>query len=540
MFTRFALCCLALVFSGCDTNPQPMKRDPLRAEMVRLEADVRFLADDALEGREAGTRGYDLAALYVAERFRALGLRPGGDEGTYYQSVPMLESELGQSSSLRIADIELVLGEDYLVYPSLKGETIDISAPLVFGGMCFASERHERDDFEGLDLNGKIAVCMEGAPKFLNSEERAHFRSTKSQRASALGASGLITVQTPTGETAVPFERRRQQLSPGYSRMTWLDEDNVPFSAAPSIKVGAMLSLAGGEKLFESAGRSWSQIVEAAEREEGIVDGFELGLEARINVESQHRVLSSDNVVGILPGSDPVLAGEYVILMGHLDSLGINPSPEEDDDEINNGALDNAAGISALLEIARLLRESPPKRSIMFLAVTAEEKGLNGSDYFARNPTVPVDKMVAAVNVDMPIATYQFEDLIAFGVERSTMLPVVQQAVEDHGLKLSPDPLPEQGLFTRSDNYKLVQQGVPAISLVPGQAGTGAEEWQKVLANHYHKASDEVELVNFDALRRFTDVKADIARNIADMPERPVWNAGDFFGTTFNGPMAPN
>ena len=540
MTNRIALTCLALFLSGCDTSAPPQQASTLRAEAARLEADVRFLADDALEGREAGTRGYDLAALFVAERYRALGLMPGGDDGTYYQSVPMLEYEPGTLSSLAISELDLVPGEDYLVFPSSKGERVDISAPLVFGGLCFGSERYGRDDFEGLDLNGKVIVCMQGAPKFLNTEERAHFGSTKGQRASALGARAFITIWTPTMEKVMPFERLEEMLSTGYSGMTWLDDDGTPFSMAPNIKAAAALSLSGGEKLFAGAGQAWDEIVKSAESEEGNIDGMELGIDSRIKVESKHRVLTSDNVVGILPGNDPILADEYVILMAHLDHDGVKPTPEEGDDEVFNGAMDNAAGISALLEVARLLRESPPKRSVIFLAVTAEEKGLNGSDYFARKPTVPADKMVAAVNLDMPIATYEFQDFIAFGAERSTMFPVVEEAVEAHGLKLSPDPVPEQGLFTRSDHYMFVRQGVPSVFLEPGHAGGGQEAWEEFLANHYHKASDETEHVNFDALRRFTDVKADIARNIANMPERPLWNAGDFFGTTFSGPMAPD
>ncbi len=538
MNNRIVLAWLALSLSGCDSGTTYRQTSAPRAEAARLEADVRFLADDALEGREAGTRGYDLAALYVAERFRTLGLRPGGNESSYYQAVPMLEYELGTEASLEISGIELVPGEDYLVFPSSKGETVEVSAPLVFGGMCFGSERHGRDDFQGLDLNGKIIVCMQGAPKFLSGEERAYFGSTDGQRASEHEARGFISIWTPTMEEVFPFERAVEVLGIDFSRMTWLDEQGAPFSLSPNIKASAAFSLAGGKKLLEGAGLAWDDVLEVVEGEQGNVEGSELGLDARIKVESKHAVITSDNVVGILPGNDPDLAGEYVILMAHLDHEGVKATPEEGDDEIFNGAMDNAVGISAMLEVARMLKDSPPRRSVVFLAVTAEEKGLNGSDYFARNPTVPADNIVAAVNLDLPIATYPFEDVVAFGAERTTMFPAVKQAVEAHGIKLSPDPVPEQGLFTRSDHYMFVKQGVPSVYLEPGHAGVGKEAWDEFLANHYHRASDEVELVDFDALRLFTDVKADIARNIADMPERPVWNAGDFFGVTFNGPMA--
>ena len=191
-----ALVAFFLFLSGCDTSIPPERPEAPSAETTQLEADLRFLADDILEGREAGTRGYDLAALYVAERFRALGLEPGGVNGSFFQPVPLLEYEPGATASLTIGDLDLAAGEDYLTLPSGKGETIDVSAPLVFAGLCFASERHDRDDFDGLDLEGKIAVCMSGAPKYLNSEEMAHFRSTQAQRLSEQGAIGMVSIWT--------------------------------------------------------------------------------------------------------------------------------------------------------------------------------------------------------------------------------------------------------------------------------------------------------------------------------------------------------
>lgn len=224
--------------------------------------------------------------------------------------------------------------------------------------------------------------------------------------------------------------------------------------------------------------------------------------------------------------------------MAHLDHLGVKPTPEEDDDEIYNGAMDNASGVASLLESARMLASSPPKRSVIFIAVTAEEKGLNGSDYFARNPTVPTDNIVAVVNLDMPILNYPFADIVAFGAERSTLYSPVEQAAIAHELQFSPDPVPEQGLFTRSDHYMFVRQGVPAVYIKPGFANGGEEAQATFRGTHYHEPSDETALMDFDSLRRFTDVNADIARNIANMPERPVWNAGDFFGSTFHGPQA--
>jgi len=535
---------VCVLVPACDvTPPEQNGSNDNAVSSQRLEADVRFLSDDLLEGREAGERGYDLAALYVAERFRSLGLTTGGDDNSFFQMVPMLEywqkpqGRAVLTLNSGTAALELVAGQDYLVSPISHGREIKLEAPAVFSGFCFYSKEHDRDDFEGLDLDGKIAVCLLGAPKFLNSEERAHFFSTIPQRVSARGAVGIVFVYTQTFENVIPFEQIVKRVSSGRSRMRWLRDDDTPFLLAPNIQARAILSLAGAKKVFANIGRSWDDILETAEGEDGHVKGFDLGLTARIEVDSLHRRLESANVVGMIQGSDPVLRDEYVILTAHLDHVGVKPTDEENDDEIYNGAMDNAVGVAALLEVARLLNEAPPKRSIVVIAMTAEEKGLIGSDYFARNPTMPGESIVATVNLDMPILTYDFTDVVAFGAERSTLYDAVFQATQRYGLTLSSDPDPDQGSFTRSDHYSFVKQGVPAIYLEPGHANGGESAIAEFRKTHYHQPSDELRHVNFEALRRFTAVKSEIARNIANMPERPVWKDGDFFGTIFNGPM---
>ena len=191
-----------------------------------------------------------------------------------------------------------------------------------------------------------------------------------------------------------------------------------------------------------------------------------------------------------------------------------------------------------MIEVARLLQETPARRPVLVLALTAEEKGLLGSAYNAANPTVPADQVVANVNLDMPVATYDFADVVAFGAERSTLYPQVEAAAEEHGLKLSPDPQPEQGFFTRSDQYSYVKRGIPAVYLDLGFANGGEEAQGIVYGEHYHQPSDEIELVDFNALERFTAVNHAIARNIANMEETPAWLPGDFFGTTYGGRIA--
>ncbi|MEQ9314608.1 MAG: M28 family metallopeptidase, partial [Henriciella sp.] len=527
----------AFLIAGCtaDANSKTAPAAPA-ASANEVEAHVRFLADDLLEGREAGTRGYDLAAHYVSERFRALGLEPGGSDGTYLQPVPLLSYTLDQSADNALtitsgADLDLEFGSDYFVFASPFGDETVIEAPAVFVGYGFTAPDGSRDDLAGVDLEGKIAVYFRDAPHALNTEERAHYSSTINDRLSDAGAVGAVILYDSVYEGRLPFERLASMMRLGLTSMTWLDADGTAFSKSPNIKVRATLGLEGARKFVEATGRDYDELAEATAAG---APAFDMGVTLRLQATSVRKELTSPNVAAILPGSDPDLADEYVVLSAHLDHDGVKAS-FSGEDSLFNGAMDNASGTSALLEVARLLAANPPKRSVIFVAVTAEEKGLVGSDYFARFPTVPAEAVVANVNLDMPIMTYEFEDVIAFGAERSNLFGPVEAAVESAGLTLSPDPNPELGLFTRSDHYSWVKQGVPAVYLKPGEMNGGKEAQGEFLAQHYHRPSDEPSLLNYDTLARFAAVKADIARSIANMAETPAWNEGDFFGDTFAG-----
>ncbi|MEQ8177958.1 MAG: M28 family metallopeptidase [Amphiplicatus sp.] len=513
------------------------------AAVDRLEADVRFLADDLLEGREAGTRGYELAALYVAERYRALGLEPAGDDGTYFQTVPMrsFASAMENGGTLTLtgsgAPDSLEAGDDYLAGRGAGAAKGSVEAPVVFVGYGFVSEKHNRDDYAGLDVEGKIVAYYFGAPKFLNTEERAHFNTVRGQTASQHGAIGVITLMTPSLAKVISYDQIRE-ITAHQTYMNWLEPSGDPFTLAPNLEGNAFLSPSGAEKLFAKARVKWAELEAAAEEEQGDVKGFPLDVTARIAYDYKTEDTKSPNVIGVLPGTDPALKDEYIVLTGHLDHEGIKTTPEEGDDEIYNGAMDNATGIASMLEVARLLKADPPKRPVMFVALTAEEKGLVGSDYLARNAVVGKDMIAANVNLDMPIMTYNFTDIVAFGAERSTLGPVVEAAVERAGLELTPDAQPDEGFFTRSDQYSFVKQGVPAIYLRPNFGGDGERAQTEFREKHYHQPSDEAGLIDYAALARFSQVNYEIARGVANMDKRPRWNKGDFFGETFKGPMA--
>jgi hypothetical protein len=501
---------------------------------ANIHAHMAFLASDRLRGREAGTPEYDLAANYVAAQMKGLGLAPMGGKGAFFQHVPLVAYRTTDQGKLTLHDkggraTPLVFGKDYLVGGSPLAAAQEIDAPLVFVGFGLVAPEHGRDDYRGLDVKGKIVVALAGAPKFLQTEERAYYRSgrTKLAAAQAHGAVGFISVGTITGEKLYPFANMvRQYRSWG---MTWRKPDGKPFmtSAIPSL---AGISVAGAHKLL---GEDTDKILAAAESQDGVVQGFALPFSLHAVLHSEIRNMESENIVGEFPGSDPKLKNEYVVLSAHLDHIGVTPPVKGD--AINNGALDNASGVATTLEVARLFRANAtaPKRSIVFLIDTAEEKGLIGAEYFARNPTVPRAALAADVDLDMPILTYDFTDVVAFGADRSSIGPAVKRAAARLNVKLSPDPAPDEGIFTRSDHYRFVEQGIPAVFLATGYANGGKAATEFFMKNNYHKPSDDLsQAIRYEVGAKFARLNYEVTRELADGP-RPSWNKGDFFADKF-------
>ena len=503
-----------------------------------IKAHVSFLADDLLEGRESGTRGYDIAAAYVASQYAVMGVKPAGDKGSYLQQVPLTAFRSVNEGGVSYTGADrksgaLTFGEDYLPAAVAQKAEVSITAPLVFVGYGVVAPERNRDDYAGLDVKGKIVVLLNGAPNGYQTEIRAHYSNTNVKRAEAAkrGAIGVMTLPTTSWEKRRPFQRGVA----GYQewRMTWDDAKGVPYVRGGEAPGLATLSLKGGAKLFAGAPVSLDSVLATAETPDGLVKGFDLPTNVTVQLKTEIEKRKSSNVVGLIEGSDPTLKAQTIVLSAHLDHLGIHG---KDADKINNGALDNASGIATMLEVARGFKEAKtkPKRSIVLLAVTAEEKGLIGSEYFAINPTVAKADIAANVNLDMPILLYDFQDVIAFGADRSTIGPAVARAAGRVGVGLSADPMPEEGLFTRSDHYRFVEQGVPSVFLMTGFKNGGEKGFKDFLATHYHKPTDDLnQPINYEAGARFALVNYQIARELADMPARPAWNKGDFFGTLF-------
>lgn len=514
-----------------------------KPDTQRIKSHLFFLADDLLEGRDTGSRGHDIASLYIATEFAKYGLTPAGTDG-YMQQVAFRKATLVQESpsfsiTTDAGTTTLNYPKQYLMGPSLLSTDAAVSAPMVFVGYGIVADELDHNDYTDLDVDGKIVVMLAGKPASFPSEEGAHFASGYQKRkyAADRGAVGVITVTTPKNEKVRPYQTRLNYIHT--PSMAWLHEDGTPANRFEQLKGAAYLSEGAAKTLFEGAPRSLEQVYADLEEDKSPA-GFALNGTVSMARKSQHERITSPNVVGILEGSDPQLKNEYVVFSAHSDHIGFAKTVKKDN--INNGAMDNASGTAVMLETARVFSEmaQKPKRSILFVSVTGEEKGLLGADYFARNPTVPVTSMVANVNLDMPILTYEFADVIAFGANHSDLQASVEKAAANADIELSPDPWPEQALFTRSDHYAFVKQGIPSVFMVPGLKSKdpsvdGSKVFGQFLSTHYHKPSDDLnQPFNWQAAETFTTVNAQIGWTLANQENKPRWNEGDFFGTTFS------
>lgn len=533
---------LSAVAYGHGTPAQSAQDMAFAPDTNRIKSHLFFLADDLLEGRDTGSRGHDIASLYIATEFAKYGLTPMGTDG-YMQSVPFRKATLVQESpklTLTTDSGERAFSypKEYLTGPDLLNTDTSLSGEMVFAGYGIVADELEHNDYDGLDVDGKIVVILSGKPASFPSEMGAHLASgkQKAQYAVDRGAIGMISITTPTAEKVRPYQSRLSYIHT--PSMAWLNSNNQPANTFEQLKGSAFLSKAAATELFAKAPMTLDEIYAQLEQDKTPA-GFALPGTLSLSKQSKHDKITSPNVVAAVEGSDPELKDEYVVFSAHSDHIGFAKTVKKDN--INNGAMDNASGTAIMLETARLFSqlETKPKRSILFVSVTGEEKGLLGADYFANNPTVPVNKMVANVNLDMPILTYEFADVIAFGASHSDMKASVTEAANNAGIELSPDPWPEQALFTRSDHYAFVKQGVPSVFLVPGLKSKdpnvdGSKVFGQFLSTHYHKPSDDINQdFNWDAARTFAEVNAQIGYTLATQEKASQWNEGDFFGNTF-------
>ncbi|HVF84193.1 MAG TPA: M20/M25/M40 family metallo-hydrolase [Sphingomicrobium sp.] len=518
---------LGALFAGSASTQPIAPAQQLAADRVR--AHVEYLADDQLEGRAAGTRGHELAALYVASQFRSLGLRPAGERGSWYQRVPLRRAMHNGTPSVGLTvggrRRALEWGKDVTLRPSLTERERTLRSALVFAGYGIADPVLGRDDFRGLDVKGKTVVVFAGTPIGLDSEVAAHLGSQKPRMAAAAGAIGIIEIGRSGG-------------SPRLGQFRGSAVDWVEGGEAGGTPQGLRFRMAVSEdlaaRLFQGARQSLATVRTNSARTSPA--GFPLVTTIDFKATAEWQDFTSPAVLGLIRGSDPRLAAEHVLLMGHLDHLGVKENATRGEDHIYNGALDNAAGIATMLEAARSFVQSGkrPRRSVLFIAHTAEELGLLGADYWAAHPTVPLASVAAAVDLDMPVPLYGFTDVVAFGAPHSTVARTVAAAGATMNIGVAPDPMPEQSIFVRSDHYPLARRGVPAILLFTGYGGGGKPIWDQFFANRYHDVDDDLsQPILWEQAARYAELNYRIARRLADDPQRPRWYRGSYFGETF-------
>lgn len=508
----------------------------MRAEAIR--AHMKFLASDLLEGRGAGTRGHQLAAEYVAAQYEALGLAPGAGN-SYLQDIPFVRTTAGADSTIELArdgggKETLRFGEQFVTTGDPFTDEKSLEAQLVYAGFGITAPGQNYDDYAGLEARSKIVVIFSGAPKRFPSAVRAHYSSSlnKIENAARHGAAGVIYVGTPRDAERFSWDRVVRQSKLG--SMHWLDERGVAHGLVRNLSFTLSLAQPTARALF---GGQFDDVIAAIEK--GEPRGYELPVRAKVQLFSAHERLKSPNVVGILRGSDPKLRDEYVVYSSHLDHLGI--TAPVDGDAINNGAFDNASGIGAMLEIARAfaLQKTAPRRSIVFLATTAEEKGLRGADYYANNPTVPFESIVANINIDQVFMPYRVKDVIALGAETNDLGDVARAVAKEMKLELTPDPYPDEVFFVRSDQYPFIKRGIPAIYVGAGVVAVDPNvnvmntmtEWMRT---RYHSPKDDLDQPYDPAVAAMlAEFDYRLGRTVANRDARPRWKQGDFFGETF-------
>lgn len=538
-----SLACLTIV--GCG-GPNVTKLGVSSAD--RIETDIAVLANDDMAGREAGTDGFDRAARYVSERYADIGLQELDDTAGYYQTVPMQRFSRDWEKArvtIRSRDnlVELEPLKDFFIGTSPSKNSCVVAGESIFIGYGIEAPEFGLEDLSKTDLKGKIVVFLSGAPDRLAPEERAHYEATKLEALTETGAAGYIRVYTKAGLERFPWQRL--VAARNFRGLAWVNSKGDAQSSFGDLPCSATLSPDAASTLFENTDKSYADIVAEAAQTNGLPRGFDLNKRIVIASANTFETLASKNVIGIIPGTDPVLSGEAVLVTAHLDGLGIQKTEfTATSDNIYNGAMDNSAGVAILLDLAdRFVKQSRsgkhPRRTLIFAALTAEEKGLIGADYLANHPLPSGVDFVANINIDMPILLHDFTDVIGFGSSHSTLGEVLSDVASELGLISSPDPVPHLSLFVRSDHYRFVRKGVPAIFMFTGFQNGGSDTYESFISEHYHQATDDVNLpIRYDEAAKFAKLNFHFVHAISESPDRPTWSPDSIFNLT-PGPPPP-
>ena len=491
--------------------------------------NVEYLASDDLEGRNVGSLGFDKAAAYVAEQFERGGLKPAGKD-SYFQPVAFTEvslnadkSELalvrdGQSMSVPVPQ-EAQLGYS-------KNSAASLKAPIVFAGYGLVIPEARYDDLKDLNVKGAIVAFLTGGPATINGNLRSHYSSLEERWKAlrAAGAVGIISIPNPKS-MEIPWSR--QQASWGRPRVSFADPQ---LSVDRGLEFSASWNPAKADDLLAGSGHSFKGLLDAADRQQPLPH-FALANSVQAHIEISEKPVSSKNIVGVRPGTDPKLKDFYVVISAHLDHLGMGKPVNGD--AIYNGAMDDASGVASLIEIAKALQAEnvPTKRSILFLAVTGEEKGELGSIFFAKHPTV-TGRIVADLNMDMFLPLFPLKWLEVQGLNESTLGDDIRDVAQAAGVQVQADKEPDRNRFIRSDQYSFVKHGVPAVAFKFGYVPGSPEEkiFKEWYTNRYHGVTDDLnQPVDLAAAAQFNAILQNLAIRVADASEPPAWKSDSFF-----------
>ncbi|MCZ2076342.1 MAG: M28 family peptidase [Bryobacteraceae bacterium] len=509
--------------------------DPVSANRIR--ANTKFLSSDLLEGRGVGTRGDKLTTEYLATQLALAGAKPAGDNGTFFQKVPLIGVTTEPSASLSAVSAEQTIQfrwlQDFIGASHRQGNLTEFQAEAVFVGHGIVAPEQGWDDYKGTDVRGKIVVLFtnepqSGDPALFGGRALTYYGrwTYKYEEALRQGALGAIIIHT--------------DATAGYGwevvRNSWAREDPQVELKPGQTALGfaGWLTRQAGERLVGLARLKIDELLALSDSRD--FRPIALGVRIKGRIPAKIRPVETRNVAALIPGSDPALRDQAVLFSAHWDHLGIGEPV--DGDAIYNGAVDNATGCAIVLELARAWASLPekPRRSALFLFVTAEESGLRGSEYYSKHPLVAPGNTAVALNFDAFRPFGRTRDIVVSGAERTTLWPAVQEAAARMNFEIKPDPRPEQGLYYRSDHFSFARVGIPAFSVSLGSeylgkpAGYGEQLFREFNTKSYHQPSDE-----FDENWDFSGLEA-VARfgfllgiNAANEPSLPAWNEGDEF-----------
>jgi Zn-dependent M28 family amino/carboxypeptidase len=488
---------------------------------------VSYLASDKLKGRNVGSAGFDLAADYMAKQFEKAGLKPAGGDG-YFQQVGFVETSLVSSS------LELVHGDGSVKVPIpaeahtgfFAQSPEEIEAPVVFAGYGLVIPEAKYNDLEGMPVKGAVVAFLTGGPDKIDGNLRSHYSSFE-ERWKALRAAGAVGIISIPNPKSMEIPWARQSLSWGMASME-LSDPSLNFRQG--LRFSASWDPAKANDLFAESGHSIEEVLEAANQQSALPH-FAIPGKIRATVRVSNKTIASKNVIGLRLGDDPALKSEYVIISAHLDHLG--EGKPVNGDTIYNGAMDDASGDASLIEIAKALHEDKvsTKRSIVFLAVTGEEKGELGSAFFAAHPPLQ-GRIIADLNMDMFLPLFPLKWLEVQGLNESTLGSVITEVAKATGVKVQADKEPNRNRFIRSDQYSFIKKGVPSLAFKFGYLPGDPEEkiFKDWYTNRYHGVTDDLEQpVDEAAAAQFNSILKTLAVRVANADQPPSWLPDSFF-----------